>query len=187
MTGLKFKVSPSYFNEDSMPLNLPSLKYAEEMALRKAEGVAVKYPDAVIIGADTIVVCKNKILGKPKNEKEAEEILKFACNEISDVLTGVAVIDTKTNRTEKFVDSTKVKMRNYGDEAIKEYVASGAPFRYAGAFAIQDRDWVESIDGSFFNVVGFPVLKVLKILKNFGIIIPEEKIEEIRKKDFYQF
>ncbi len=191
MTGLKFKVSPSFFNEDSMPLNLLPSKYAEEMALRKAEGVVVKFVrrriDAIVIGADTIVVCKNKILGKPKNEKEAEEILKLCRNGICDILTGVAIIDAKSGKMKTFVDSTKVKMRDYGDDAIEEYVSTGRPLEFAGAFAIQDRDWVESIDGSFFNVVGFPILRVLEILERFGVSISKDRLKEIKLQDIYKY
>ncbi len=191
LTGLKFEVAPGFFNEDSMPLNLPPKKYVREMAVRKAQGVAVKYSDALVIGADTIVICKSaswrSILGKPKNKKEAGEILKFCRNKICDVLTGVAVIDAKNGDMKTFVDSTKVKMRDYSDDAIEEYVSTGRPLEFAGAFAIQDRDWVKSINGSFFNVVGFPILRVLEILERFGAIVPENRLKEIKLQDIYKY
>lgn len=185
MTGLQFKVSPSFFDEDSLSLSLLPKKYVIEMAIRKARGVAAKYSHALVIGADTIVVCKKNILGKPKTKKEAEKILKFCRNRICDVLTGVAIIDTKTGRMKNFVDFSKVKMRNYSYKEIKEYVTTGRPMRFAGAFAIQDRDWVEGIKGSFFNVVGFPILRVLKALNGFGFNISQEKIKKIKGKDKY--
>ncbi len=186
MTGLQFKVSPSFFDEDSLSLSLPPKKYVIKMAIRKARGVAAKYSHVLVIGADTIVVCKKNILGKPKTKKEAAKILKFCRDRICDVLTGVAIIDTKTGRMKNFVDSSKVKMRNYSDKEIKEYVTTGRPMRFAGAFAIQDRDWVEGIKGSFFNVVGFPILRILETLQCFGIKISKKLKKEIIAKDKYE-
>ncbi len=187
MTGLKFDVSPSFFDEDSLDICLPPKKYVMEMAKRKAGGVSVKYRDAVIIAADTIVVCGNKIIGKPKTKKEAVKILKFCRNKTSAVLTGVSIVDTKIGKTKNFVDCAKIKMRNYDDEAIKDYVATGRPLEVAGAFAIQDKDWVKSIKGSFFSIVGFPILRVLKALEEFGIKLEKKKVEKIRNEDKYIF
>ncbi len=185
MTCLKFEVFPSSFDEDSLSLNFPPENYVREIAIRKAHDVTIKYSDALIIGADTIVVCKNRILGKPKTKKIAIEMLKFCRDKICDVLTGVAIIDTKTARMKNFVDSTKVKMRNYSDQEIKKYVATNRPMYFAGAFAIQDRDWVENIKGSFFNVVGFPILRILETLEYFGVKISKKLKKEISVQDKY--
>lgn len=187
LTGLDFEVAPSCFDESLIDSrNLTPCQYVKILAIEKARCLVSLESDAVVIGADTVVVCEGRILGKPKNRKEAVEILKFCRAKICDVLTGVAIIDAKTGRIKTFVDSTKVKMRNYGDRAIREYAATGKPLQYAGAFAIQDRDWVESIKGSYFNVVGFPILPVLKILKNFGVRIPEKRLKKIQKLDSFK-
>ena len=186
LAGLDFEAAPSCFDESLIDRkNLTPRQYVGKLAFEKARCLVTLDSSAIVIGADTIVVCENRILGKPKNRKEAVEILKFCRSKICAVLTGVAVIDAKTGRTKTFVDSTKVKMRNYGDREIREYVATGKPMQYAGAFAIQDRDWVESIKGSFFNVVGFPILRALKKLESFGIKISKKKMGEIRRQDAY--
>ncbi len=185
MTGLKFEAWPSLFDEDSLNMDFPPRKYAQEMAIRKAQCVAPKCATAIVISADTIVAYNEKIIGKPKTKKEAVNILAFCRNKICDVFTGVAIIDTKTGRMENFTDSSKVKMRNYGDKEIKEYVATGKPMHFAGAFAIQDRDWVEGIRGSFFNVVGFPILRILEKLECFGVKISQKLRKNIVARDTY--
>ncbi len=192
LTGLDFEVAPSCFDENSFDAGrLSPRQYIKRLAIEKARCLVPLEPAAIVIGADTIVVCgsagRRRILGKPKNRKEAVEILKFCRNKICDVLTGVAIINANSGKMKTFVDYTKVKMRNYGDNEIKDYVATGKPLQYAGAFAIQDRDWVESIEGSFFNVVGFPILRVLKELEKFGVKIPIQQVKKIRHLDVYRF
>lgn len=187
LSGLDFEVAPSCFDESSLDgKDLTPHQYVEKLAFEKARCLVSLDSSAVVIGADTIVVCGGRILGKPKNQKDAVAILKFCRDKVCDVLTGVAVIDVKTGHKKSFVDSTRVKMRNYSDQEIKDYIATGKPMQYAGAFAIQDRDWVESIKGSFFNVVGFPILRVLKALKEFGIQISKKRLEKIQKLDIYK-
>lgn len=187
LTGLDFEVAPSCFDENLISeKKLTPRQYAKKLALEKVRCLIPLDSSAIVIGADTIVVCEERILGKPKSQKEAMEILKFCRAKVCDVLTGVAIIDVRANQTKTLVDITKVQMRNYDDQAIKDYVATGKPLRYAGAFAIQDRDWVEFIKGSYFNVVGFPILRVLKMLEAFGVRVSEKQLGKIRKLDTYK-
>ncbi len=187
LAGLDFEAAPSCFDEDSLDgRRLSPREYAKRLALEKARRLVSLDSSSVVIGADTIVVCGGRVLGKPKTRGEAVEILKFCRAKICDVLTGVAVIDAKTGRTKTFVDSTEVKMKNYADKAIGEYAATGKPLQYAGAFAIQDRDWVESIRGSFFNAVGFPILRVLGALDDFGISVSRKRFKEMQKLDIFE-
>ncbi len=146
-------------------------KNAEENALRKALRVGLRHKNSLIIGSDTIVVYKNKILGKPKTMKEAEEMLSLLSGKIHEVITGVALI--LKDRTIKkygariFHVTTKVKMKKLTAEEIRKYFLKVNPLDKAGAYAIQEGPKiVERIWGSYTNVVGLPIERLKRELKS---------------------
>ena len=162
----KFKVIPSRVQEANIFAKTPEA-FAVKAAMAKAEDVALKHKNAIVIGADTIVVLGKKILGKPKTQKEAIAMLKSLSGRTHRVITGIAVVNSKT--FEKFADYevTKVKMKRIADKEIIEYVKSGRPMDKAGSYGIQEIEgiFIDKIKGDYNNVVGLPVKKAKQLLQ----------------------
>ncbi|AZR73289.1 septum formation inhibitor Maf [Anoxybacter fermentans] len=162
--GLEFDIIPSNVDEtikESDPVQL-----VKKLALLKAKDVAQR-ANGLVIGADTIVVDGQTVLGKPGSKKEAFQMLKSLSGRKHQVMTGVAVVDSENNNEWVDVEITQVYFRDLSDAEIERYVASGEPMDKAGAYAIQGKGalFVEKIEGCFFNVVGLPLLKTVQILK----------------------
>ena len=168
--GLKFQVAPSDFPEN-LGQDLPPEGIVKYISIGKASAVAVKYPDAVIIAADTIGVLKDRVIGKPHNAEEACEILKSLSGKTHRVITGLTVIDTASGRMLTRTIETKVRFKKLSDMEIQSYVKSGEPLDKAGAYAIQGMGAliVEEIKGDYYNVVGMPLNALADLLKEFGI------------------
>lgn len=132
-------------------------KAQEVFALPKAKGKAV-------LGADTVVCFQGKVLGKPSCKKEAEEMLSALSGREHEVFTGVCVI-YPTGEKDVFSDCSKVRFRTLTNEEILAYIDTGSPMDKAGAYGIQDSGFVQSVEGSFSNVVGLPVEKCKERLK----------------------
>lgn len=132
--------------------------------LSKIKAEPFKNDRDIIIGADTVVALDGKILGKPKNDENAREMLKFLSGKAHSVFTGVTLI--KGDITRSFSVETKVKFFDLTDEEIDEYIKTGEPADKAGAYGIQGYGslLVEKIDGDYFNVVGLPVSKLAREL-----------------------
>ena len=129
----------------------------------KACEVARLFPDATVIGADTVVVFGGRIIGKPKDEKQAFDILKELSGKTHSVYTGVCVV--RGGKKKAFVRKSRVLFFPLTDERINSYIATGSPMDKAGAYGIQDSGFVKKIRGSYSNVMGLPVEKLRKILK----------------------
>ncbi len=170
--GLIFEILPSQ-KEEIITSNDPK-KIVEELSLQKAIDASKNIEQALVIGADTIVVFNDKVLGKPKSEAEAMEMLSLLSNQTHSVYTGVSFVitDEQCNpiKTFSFFEETKVKFSTLSLEEITAYVATGSPMDKAGAYGIQD-DWgsvfVEHIDGDYYNVVGFPLNRFYREVKRF--------------------
>lgn len=132
--------------------------------LSKIKAEPFKNGSDIIIGADTVVALDGKILGKPKNDENAREMLKFLSGKAHSVFTGVTLI--KGDIARSFAVETKVKFFDLTDEEIDEYIKTGEPADKAGAYGIQGYGslLVEKIDGDYFNVVGLPVSKLAREL-----------------------
>jgi len=149
----------------------------EELALRKAAAVYGKLPPelagqaGVIIGADTIVVCRGKVLGKPRDRAHAVEMLEMLQGKCHEVYSGLALIDAATGRTKTGHRRTVVRMKPMDRQRIERYAASGEPDDKAGGYAIQGLGamLVDSIDGCYFNVVGLPLSLLCDMLAEFGV------------------
>ena len=162
----KFKVIPSRVQESEISARTPEA-FAVKAAIAKAEDVALKHRSSIVIGADTIVVLSKKILGKPKNKKEAIAMLKSLAGRTHKVITGIAVVDSET--FEKYADYeiTIVKMKKVKDKEIISYVKSGKPMDKAGSYGIQEIEeiFIGRIKGDYNNVVGLPIKKTKKLLQ----------------------
>ncbi len=135
-------------------------------ALGKAKEVSDKHKDSIVIGCDTIVTFNNEFLGKPLTPDNAYMMLKKLSGNWHSVLSGLAVIDTQIHRGLVGYDKTEVKFKVLSEKEIIDYVESGGPLDKAGAYGIQEcgEMFVESIKGSFSNVVGLPKELLLRFL-----------------------
>ena len=163
--GYQFIVEPSRFEERGEGLS--AHETAAYFAQSKAEEVLARFPDALVLGADTVVVLDGKILGKPKNSEDAVRMLKLLSGRTHSVLTGVSI--AKRGYVCTKIAETRVIFETLSEELIKEYVASGSPLDKAGAYGIQDGyPLVKSYEGSYTNVVGLPVELVKEMLAEVG-------------------
>jgi septum formation protein len=159
--GLKFVVKPSNIAEYISRKIANFGKFAEDLAFLKASEIAKKHR-GLIIAADTIVVLKNRVLGKPETKTEAVKMLKQLSGKEHRVYTGLCMINSTAGNVYRTYEMTKVKFRNLSDKEIRFYVSGGSPMDKAGAYGIQDdygSTFVEKINGDYFNVVGLPVVK----------------------------
>lgn len=141
------------------------------LAIRKARAAAALYTEGVIIASDTLVSLDGAPLGKPSDASDACRMLRALSGREHEVFTGVCIIDAATGKQEVRVDRTGVWFRELSDGEIAGYVQTGEPMDKAGAYAIQGGAgaFVERFDGSFENVVGFPVDVVAEMLKLFDL------------------
>lgn len=150
----------------------------EELALSKAENVAAAMEckrDCVIIGADTIVVLDGKVLGKPKDETDAFEMLRSLQGRAHQVYTGTALLDYDADGKKSVIchaERTEVFVHAMEDAEIRSYIATGEPMDKAGSYGIQGKfaAYIERIEGDYYNVVGLPVAYLYQQLKSFGVI-----------------
>ena len=163
---LNFTVEPSKINENSSIELLPKA-FCQHWAREKANDVAKSHSDKLIIGADTIVIIDDKILGKPKSYKESFAMLKSLSGKTHQVLTGVSLIHLDLGIDFTFNDSTDVSFCYITDEEIDKYIDKYKPYDKAGSYGIQDgfSVYVERINGCFYNVMGFPISRFHKFYK----------------------
>jgi septum formation protein len=140
-------------------------------SLAKVLRVARDLEEGIVVGADTVVVKGDRILGKPRGPAEAKEMLRALSGSSHRVLTGIAVVDAGTGRVESDVVETLVSMLPLSEEDIDRYLASGEPLGKAGGYAIQGLGavLVEGIDGCFHNVVGLPLSSLSTLLRKFSV------------------
>ena len=157
-----FEICPAEA-EEKVNLSLFPDQIACALAESKCDEAFRKYPEATVIGCDTIVVFQNEILGKPKDREDAFNTLKKLSGRTHYVITGVCV----RNKFKKLVefDTTEVKFNTLTDECIEKYIATGSPMDKAGSYGIQDGGVVKEYFGSYTNVVGLPVTLVKKMLE----------------------
>jgi septum formation protein len=169
-TGLKFTVDESDY-EEKMDLSLTPRNLAARHALGKARVAASKHGNAIIISADTIVVLKNRVFGKPRNKKDAKEMLKTLSGKAHTVITSYTILDSGTGKKETKSVESKVFFKSLTDDEIDAYVKSGEPLDKAGAYGVQGLGAliVKRIEGDFFNVMGLPLSSVAESLKKFGV------------------
>ena len=171
--GLPVELRPADVPESALPGERPEAT-ARRLALAKAEAAARAAGTGVVLGGDTIVVYRGQILGKPADSAEATEMLRRLRDRTHRVITGVALVDLGTGRRLVRSVTTRVRMRDYSDAEIAEYVASGAPLDKAGAYGIQDDPFapVREIVGCYLNVVGLPLCAVARGLRALGYGLP---------------
>ncbi|GAB6272501.1 MAG TPA: septum formation inhibitor Maf [Syntrophaceae bacterium] len=168
--GLKFKIIPADVDETYFQGESPRA-HVRRLSRDKAGAIAHQYPKALVLGADTIVVIDGQILGKPKNKKQAREMLQQLSNRRHAVLTGftIACVRAGTSRT-KVVQST-VQFKKISPEETAWYVNGDEPYDKAGGYAAQGKgaSFIQAIRGSYTNVIGLPLCEVVEALKHLGV------------------
>ncbi|HOA77904.1 MAG: Maf family protein [Bacilli bacterium] len=162
--GFDYITATADVNEDNNNRVVPR-EYARETALKKAEAVMPKHPDSLVVAADTIVALDERILGKPRSNEEAKEMLALLSGRHHFVYTGVALGFRGVCRS--FVEKTKVFVSELSPDEIAEYIRTGEPFDKAGAYGIQGAfgKFIRRIEGDYYNVMGLPINRLYREIK----------------------
>lgn len=168
--GLTFQIISSAVDETPLP-GEPPQELVRRLAESKAQLVAQRtVGPALVVAADTIVALDGRVLGKPRSADEARETLRTLSGRSHSVLTGLAVIRLPEEAARLELETTQVTFAPLSDEDIMGYIATGEPFDKAGAYAIQGRGgrFVTRVEGCYFNVVGLPLARLFRILRELG-------------------
>jgi septum formation protein len=166
---ISFEVHPAHINEDPLP-NEPAKDCAERLAREKAQAISEHHPNNPVLGADTVVVIDNQILGKPVDRADAARMLRLLSGGTHQVITGVCL--AINGHPAVASETTAVTMTEISEREIADYVSTAEPMDKAGAYAIQGiaSRWIPRIEGDYSNVVGLPVALVYRMLRQAGVI-----------------
>ena len=172
--GLEFEVSPSHVDEITDPEQSPE-QNATNIARDKARWVARQNPGCYVLGADTMVVLAQEIIGQPTDEEDACRILSKLVGKHHRVITGVVLISPECKEY-KIAVVSKVSIKTVSENEIRSYVATGEPLDKAGAYAIQGKGafLVESWEGSWSNIVGLPLEALTGLFEQAGFPVPKK-------------
>jgi septum formation protein len=170
--GLHFKIATSNYHE-VIPHHTPPKQVAIQLSRGKAAAISGMCPDTVIIAADTVIELDGKILGKPYSAANAKKMLTLLSGKQHSVITGLTVMDTRTNKTLSRAVKTVVYMKKLAPDDIRQYVQSKEPLDKAGAYAIQGLGalLVKKINGDYYNVMGLPLVTLASMLKEFNVAV----------------
>ena len=163
--GWEFEKHVADIDETEGENELPE-DYVVRLAKEKALAVAEHYPEAIVLGADTTVVCDGEILGKPTDAEDAKRMLRRLSGRTHQVLTGIAAATRQG--VVSAVESTEVVFSNIREAELERYCATREPLDKAGAYGIQGyaARWIPRIDGDYFNVMGLPIARVVGLLRD---------------------
>lgn len=181
--GLDYQCIPADIDEKAYPNETPE-SFVQRMAVAKARRIAEQHPFACVIGADTVVCLGARIFGKPANTIQALSMLQHLRGRTHQVITGLAILCKEKNIEDTSICSSSVRFAFFPDHVLQAYIDTGEPMDKAGAYAIQGKGsfLIRSIEGSWTNVVGLPMDKLLHALLKHGLI---SSFDETLAKDFY--
>lgn len=176
--GVTFQVCPQDIDESVLDAEKP-YAYVQRVALEKAQSALGVNPDALVLAADTSVIVDDQILGKPQDSADAAFMLALLSNREHIVLTAITLADSLRQRST--VVRTTVNFRSISTAEMQRYWETGEPIGKAGAYAIQGfgAAFVESIEGSFSNVVGLPLFETAEYLQEFGVAIWQQGLVDL--------
>lgn len=168
LIGIPHDVRPANIDETMRPREAPR-RHAERLAREKASAIAVRDPDLITIGADTVVVINRKVLGKPADAADAARMLGMLSGREHTVITAVAV--SRGRKLRSAIEEVRVKFRRLRDDEIEAYIATGEPMDKAGAYGIQGfgATIVEGIEGDYFSVMGLPLVRLVGLMRDVGV------------------
>ncbi|KKU43138.1 MAG: septum formation protein Maf [Microgenomates group bacterium GW2011_GWA1_46_7] len=184
--GVEFEVKESGYDETGIKTDDPA-ELVTELAIQKALAVAKLETDALIMGGDTIVVVKGEIVGKPKDEADAERMLRLLSGTKHQVISGLALVNSLTGDQLAGHEEGGVKFKELTEAEINKYVKSGMWKGFAGGYAIQGAaaPFIVEQTGSLSAIVGFPVVLATELLEQMGVMVEIDPIEleiEIKKE-----
>lgn len=161
--GWPHEIIVAGIDETVLPNEEPA-PYVQRLARSKAEAVASRLEEGLVLGADTTVVVADQILGQPVDEADASRMLKLLNAKWHEVLTGVAVVRVG-GETRVAYETTRVRFAEMSDKEIEWYITTGEPFGKAGAYAIQGKAslFIAEIEGDYFNIMGLPIRLVYEL------------------------
>jgi len=170
--GIPFEVRVVLFDETRRPSELRG-DYVRRVALGKARSAASEVGESeqcLFVGADTIVVARDEILGKPSSDADARRMLRLLSGSVHEVHTAVAVVRRPGAMEGIVEETTRVTFAPLSDADIENYISTGEPFDKAGAYAIQGiaGRYITRIEGCYFNIVGLPLARLWSLLRDFG-------------------
>lgn len=167
-------ILPKGVSEQGKPVESPS-RFVKRLAYEKALSVARRYPGYWVLGADTIVVCGGRMIGKPHNRVEARQMLQKLQGRAHTVWTGVALVGKGGREVSRYAESTRVVFRKISASELNRYLKTREPYDKAGAYAIQGTAgaWVQTWKGDYFNVMGLPLRWVVQATR--GIFSPPKR------------
>jgi septum formation protein len=162
--GLTFEVHAAHIDESRLP-GEPPANYVQRLALEKAQAIHARFPNAIVLGADTTVVLNNEIMNKPTGVADAERMLRALSGRTHQVYTGVVVVGASSHHAH--LETTDVTFSEITETDLAHYLASGDPLDKAGGYGIQGfaARWIPRIEGDYFNVVGLPIAATLRLLR----------------------
>ena len=169
--GISFSIIPPDIDEQRLKDESPR-DFVLRISLEKARKVGEHFVDKWVIGADTIVVNRGRVLGKPKDEADAFNMLKSLRGKWHKVITGYCVLNVAKDIMYRDAVETRVFMRGLSDEEILRYIKTSEPLGKAGSYAVQGKGgyMVKEIKGSYSNVVGLPICEVAEVLLSLGVL-----------------
>jgi len=177
---IPFDIYPSRIDEIVDSAVSPNY-LVELLAKQKCLAVAKHYPEGIVIGADSIVSIDEGILGKPADKEDAKSMLRILRGRWHCIITGVAVLEISSNLLLSNVITTKIKMRNYSEQEIIDYIEKENPFDRAGSYGLQESGirLVETVDGCYSNALGLPMCEVIRMLQVYNVYITSPEINTI--------
>jgi len=169
--GIEFVAGATDVDEPAAEPGQPAHEVALARALAKARASAAARDSGAILGSDTVVDLDGELLGKPTDADDARRMLKALRGREHRVVTGIAFVDAATGEEQTGYRASRIDMREYTDDEIESYIASGDPFDKAGAYAVQHPDFAPAseVKGCYLNIVGLPVCELIKTAEKFGL------------------
>ncbi|MBK5274664.1 MAG: septum formation inhibitor Maf [Desulfuromonadales bacterium] len=171
LAGIEFSVVPADICEDVLPDEIPS-DHVMRLSREKADTVAIATSGRFFVGADTVVVLDDRIMGKPADDVEAFEMLSALSGRNHEVMTGFTVFDKVSGIRLSRCVRTEVTFKSLDEREIRAYIATGCPMDKAGAYAMQGGavHFIRSICGSYTNVIGLPMTELYETLRQLGAL-----------------
>lgn len=185
LLGLEFRIIPPTCEETLIPHLSPS-EQTRHLARDKAQSVATQHVADLVIGSDTVIEIKGKLLGKPANMEEAETMLRELRGRVHQVHTGVALIQKASNFSIDFVETAHVWIKAFEESALKDYLMTEESLGKAGAYSIQGEgaQLIKKIEGDYPTIVGLPLWRTAKVLEEQEVVLPNPVEEIYRLKPY---